>query len=186
MKRYQTYVLALLVVFSFNESVFTQKAVSKPTTLQNECIYYQDSIRPAGQKSVLGLRVAPIPTVRVGFIGLGMRGVEAVRRFTYLGGVEIKALCDLEKNYIDRAQALMSSKNLSKADEYIGETAWKKLCERKDIDLIYICTDWLTHTPMAVYAMEQGKHVAVEVPAAVTVKECWDLVNTAEKTQRIV
>lgn len=146
--------------------------------------YYIEQIRPPGQKSVLQLRTEPIPVVRVGFIGLGMRGKGAVRRFTHLEGIEIKALCDLEQKYIDRSQKLLTDRNLPKADEYFSETAWKELCKRPDIDLIYICTDWLTHTPMAVYAMEQGKHVAVEVPAAVTVKECWDLVNTAEKTQR--
>lgn len=58
------------------------------------------------------------------------------------------------------------------------------MCCNPDIDLIIICTDWLTHTPMATYAMEQGKHVAIEVPAAMTVAECWQLVDTAERTRR--
>ena len=146
--------------------------------------YYNDQVRPHNQRSVLQLKVDPIPVVRVGFIGLGMRGTPAVNRYTFIEGVEIKALCDLNQQYIDRAQKKITDKNLPKADEYVGEEAWKRLCERPDIDLIYICTDWQMHVPMAVYAMEQGKHVAVEVPAALTVKECWDLVNTAERTQR--
>ncbi len=146
--------------------------------------YYNDQVRPHNQRSVLQLKVDPIPVVRVGFIGLGMRGTPAVNRYTFIEGVEIKALCDLNQQYIDRAQQKITDKNLPKADEYVGEEAWKRLCERPDIDLIYICTDWQMHVPMAVYAMEQGKHVAVEVPAALTVKECWDLVNTAERTQR--
>jgi len=140
--------------------------------------------RPVGQADVLGLTCDPIPTLRVGFIGLGMRGIGGVDRFSYLEGVEIKALCDLEQYNIDRSQNLLLERNKSKADEYIGNDAWKKLCERDDIDLVYICTDWLNHTPMAVYAMEHGKHVAVEVPAATTVAECWQLVNTSEKTRR--
>ncbi|MDR1718837.1 MAG: Gfo/Idh/MocA family oxidoreductase [Dysgonamonadaceae bacterium] len=142
------------------------------------------SNRPAGQESVLKLAVDPIPTVRIGFIGLGNRGESAVYRYTFLEGVEIKALCDLKQDYIDRAQKQLADKSLPKADEYIGQEAWKQLCERDDIDLVYICTDWLTHTPMAVYAMQHGKHVAVEVPAATTLQECWDLVNTAEKTRK--
>lgn len=141
-------------------------------------------IRPDNQQSVLKLAVDPIPTVRIGFIGLGHRGDLAVYRYTQIEGIEIKAICDLKQDYIDRAQKTISDNKLPKAEEYIGEDAWKKLCERDDLDLIYICTDWLNHTPMAVYAMEQGKHVAIEVPAATTVQECWDLVNTAEKTQR--
>lgn len=141
-------------------------------------------IRPMGQKNVLELRTDPIPTVRIGFIGLGQRGSLAVYRYTFIENIEIKAICDLEQDYIDRTQATLKNANLPKADEYIGEDAWKKLCERDDIDLIYICTDWQNHTPMAVYAMRHGKHAAVEVPAATTVQECWDLVNTAEKTRR--
>jgi predicted dehydrogenase len=59
-----------------------------------------------------------------------------------------------------------------------------KLCQRDDIDLVYIATPWRWHTTMAVYAMLHGKHVAVEVPAARTVEECWALVNTSEKTKK--
>ena len=140
--------------------------------------------RPAGQKNVLQLAVDPIPTVRIGFIGVGNRGSSALRRYINLEGVEIKAICDLKEELVKRGASYLENKGLPPADEYVGEDSWQKVCERDDIDLIYICTDWLTHTPMAVYAMEQGKHVAIEVPAAVTIEECWQLVNTAEKTRR--
>jgi len=140
--------------------------------------------RPAGQTDVIGLRCDPIPTVRVGFIGIGMRGIGAVNRFMAIEGVEIKAVCDLEQYNLDRAQEAITDQNRPKAEEYTGQDGWMQLCERDDIDLVYICTDWLNHTPMVVYAMEKGKHVAVEVPAATTVNECWQLVNTAEKTRR--
>ena len=70
-------------------------------------------------------------------------------------------------------------------DAYSGSPdAWKKLCERDDIDLIYICTPWNLHTPMALYAMEHGKHVATEIPAATTVEDCWKLVETSERTKK--
>lgn len=65
------------------------------------------------------------------------------------------------------------------------EEAWKEMCQRPDIDLIYIATPWNLHTPMAVYAMQQGKHVACEVPAATSLEECWQLVETSEKTKSI-
>ena len=61
---------------------------------------------------------------------------------------------------------------------------WKKICDRKDIDLVYIATPWNMHVPMAVYAMEKGKHVCIEVPAAVTLEECWKLVETSERTRK--
>ena len=140
--------------------------------------------RPAGQTDVIGLRCAPLDTVRVGFIGLGMRGPGAVERFTHLDGVEIKALCDLYPERVDSAQAILVRRGLPRAAFYCGEEGWKQLCERDDIDLVYIVTPWQQHVSMAVYAMEHGKHVAVEVPAATSLEECWQLVNTAEKTQR--
>ncbi len=140
--------------------------------------------RPAGQTDVVGLRTEPLEVVRVGFIGLGMRGPGAVQRFTNIPGVEIKALCDLYPERVANTQKILEKAKFPIAAEYSGEEGWKELCERDDIDLIYLCTPWQIHVEMAVYAMEQGKHVAIEVPAAMTLDECWQLVNTAEKTRR--
>ncbi|MCC8035194.1 MAG: Gfo/Idh/MocA family oxidoreductase [Rikenellaceae bacterium] len=141
--------------------------------------------RAAQQEDMLGFAAEPIPVVRVGFVGIGMRAMGAVESFLNIDGVEIKAVCDLETYNLERTQNILSSYGRPPAAEYFGKVdSWKELCERDDIDLVYICTDWLTHTPIAVYAMEQGKHVAVEVPAAMTVEECWQLVDTSEKTRR--
>lgn len=141
--------------------------------------------RAAGQKSVLKLAVDPIPIVRIGIIGLGKRGENLISFLCRTDGLEIKAICDMEPYNIEATQNTLKKYSKVKAAEYIGdENTWRKLCERDDIDLIYICTDWKNHVPMAVYAMEQGKHVALEVPAAMTIEGCWKLVDTAEKTQR--
>lgn len=141
--------------------------------------------RPAGQKDVLGLRLAPMPVVRVGFIGLGMRGPGAVERFTHLDGVEIKAICDLHPERVEKSQAILKKAGLPEAATYTGsEEAWKELCDRPDIDLVYIATDWARHAPIIIYAMQKGKHVACEVPAVTSLQEAWDVVNTAERTQR--
>ena len=141
--------------------------------------------RPAGQKDVLGLRLAPMPVVRVGFIGLGMRGPSAVERFTHLDGVEIKAICDLHPERVEKSQAILKKAGLPEAATYTGsEEAWKELCDRPDIDLVYIATDWARHAPMMIYAMQKGKHVACEVPAVTSLQEAWEVVNTAERTQR--
>ena len=127
--------------------------------------------RPAGQTDVIGLRCAPLDTVRVGFIGLGMRGPGAVYRFTQIEGTAIKALCDLYPERVEKAQEILIKNNRPQAAAYSGEEGWKQLCERPDIDLVYIVTPWLLHTPIAVYAMEHGKHVAIEVPAAMNLDE---------------
>lgn len=141
--------------------------------------------RPAGQKDVLGLTAPKLDTVRVGFIGLGNRGPGAVERFTHIPGTKIVALCDLHADRVERAQTLLDKAGLPCAAAYSGsEEAWKELVERDDLDLIYIATDWKHHAEMMVYAMEQGKHVACEVPAAMTLDEIWSIVNTAERTQK--
>lgn len=147
-------------------------------------IVFDEPARAAGQESMLAFAAEPIPVVRVGFIGLGMRGPGAVNRFTHIEGVEIKGLCDLEQKNVDKCQAMLERAGMPKAEGYVGPEAYKQLCEREDIDLIYIATDWLNHVPLAVYAMEHGKHVAIEVPAATSVAECWQLVDTSERTRR--
>ena len=158
--------------------------VSCSNKVQQGVINVETPPRPAGQTDVLGLACDPIPTVRVAFVGVGMRGLAAVHRFLSIPGVEIKALCDLEPYNLEKARSLLAHANFTPAQEYTGDNGYKEVCERDDIDLIYICSDWLSHTPIAVYGMEHGKHVAIEVPAAVTMDECWQLVNTAEKTRR--
>ena len=153
--------------------------------IKDNMIVFDEPERIEGQKSVLQLAVDPIPVVRMGFIGLGMRGADAVNRISHIEGVEFKALCDLLPERVASVQEyVIKAKNLPECAEYSGEEGWKQLCERDDIDLVYICTDWVNHVPMAVYAMQNGKHVAIEVPAATSVEECWQLVDVAEQTQR--
>lgn len=146
-----------------------------------------DNHRVAGQAkhfNMSGYAAPKLETVRIGFIGLGNRGPAAVERMSKIEGVEIKALCDIRPEKASSAKARIANTS-HRPDLYSGnENEWKKVCERKDIDLIYIATPWQLHTPMAVYAMEHGKHAASEVPAAVTVEECWQLVETSEKTKQ--
>ena len=131
-----------------------------------------------------GYAAPKIDTVRIGFIGLGNRGPGAVERISKIEGVDIKALCDLRPEKANGARKLLEKTTFNPALYSGNENEWKKVCERNDIDLIYIATPWHLHVPMAVYAMEHGKHAAVEVPAAKTLEECWQLVETSEKTRK--
>lgn len=141
--------------------------------------------RPEGQTDMVAYAADPIDTVRVGFIGLGMRGPGAVQRFAHIPGTDIVALCDIDTTNISRLQNYLEANGRHKADVYAGnDTIWKEMVERDDIDLIYIATDWKNHAPMALYAMENGKHAAIEVPAAMTLEEIWDLINTSERTRK--
>ena len=139
--------------------------------------------RPAGQEHVLGLTAPKMKTVRVAFVGLGMRGPGAVKRFCHIPGVEIVALCDYVKERAEACQADLRTAGLKPADIYSGEKGYEELCKRNDIDLVYIATDWNHHYPVAKFAMENGKHTAIEVPSAMNLEQCWGLIDLSEKTR---
>ena len=141
--------------------------------------------RPAGQENVIGLTVPAMDTVRIGFVGLGARGPYAVDRYTYIPGVKIVALCDVIPDNVEKVQKALENRGFPRAAGYSGDTeVYKQLCERDDIDLVYICTDWVHHTPIALYAMEHGKNVACEVPMATSLDEIWALINMSEETRK--
>ncbi|MBE9463646.1 Gfo/Idh/MocA family protein [Dyadobacter subterraneus] len=141
---------------------------------------------PATGKSVIGLKVAPIKQVRVALIGIGARGSGHVMQFASLFPEKavVTAVCDIQLDRAEKAVEKLKQKGQN-ATAFGGKIdSWKEMVKRDDIDLVVIATPWRDHVPMAVYAMKQGKHVVVEVPAALTLDECWQLVNTAEETQR--
>ena len=136
-------------------------------------------------KSVMGFAAEPLKTVRIGLVGLGMRGMDTLGLLLYVDGVEIAAICDVISERVVQGKKLVTDAGRKEPVGYSkGEEDWMNLCEQKDLDLVYSCTPWLLHTPVSVYAMKQGKHAATEVPAATSLEECWELVNTAEETQR--
>ncbi len=139
--------------------------------------------RPKGQKHALGLALPKMEVVRVGFVGLGMRGAPAVQRFTHIPGTHIVGLCDYRPENAHRCQETLRSAGLPPAEEYSGEDGYKKLCKRKDVDLIYIATDWEHHFTVAEYALKHGKNVAIEVPAAMNLEQIWALIDLAEAKQ---
>jgi len=139
------------------------------------------------QSSVADMKFEPKATVRLGVIGVGGRGNSLIDNFSAVQGVQIGALCDVVEDKVKRAQAKLD--RAGKASRPIalytnGERAFEDLVKREDLDLIVVATPWVWHAPMAVAAMKQGKHVAIEVPAARTLGECWELVNTSEATRR--
>ena len=130
-----------------------------------------------------GYKAPAIDTVGVAIIGLGNRGTGTTRRLASIEGVEIKAICDLEPDRVERAKGILETTH-HRPDGYSGgEDEWKKVCERDDIDLVAVVTPWHLHTVQCVYAMENGKHAYTELPAANTIDECWELVETSERTK---
>ena len=140
--------------------------------------------RPEGQTDVVQLAAPKLETVRVGFVGLGMRGPGAVERWTHIPGVQIVALCDYDEQRAEACQRYLRQAGLPPALVYSGERGYEALCQRPDIDLVYIATDWDHHFPVAKCAMEHGKHAAIEVPSAMNLSQCWALVELSERTRR--
>lgn len=140
--------------------------------------------RPAGQQDVINLTAPKLKTVRVAFVGLGMRGPGAVVRFTHIPGVEIVALCDYEEKRAEALQKELRKAGLKPAAVYSGENGYKELCQRPDIDLVYVATDWDHHFPVAECALQNGKHTAIEVPSAMNLEQCWKLIELSEKTRK--
>jgi len=121
--------------------------------------------------------------VKIGFIGVGGRGRGLLNEILKLDWVEIPAICDIDKTALAASQEIIKKHGRKKADQYgKDELDYKKLLEREDINAVIIATYWQWHTPMAVDAMKARKYVGVEVPAAITIDECWQLVNTSEET----
>lgn len=136
------------------------------------------------QFNMAGYAAPGLDKVRIGIIGLGQRGPGHLKTMGRIEDVEIIALCDLLPEKTTAAMGLLKGSRHNPVLYSGSENEWKKVCERDDIDLVIITTPWYMHTTMAVYAMEHGKHVASEVPAASTVEECWQLVETSEKTRK--
>ncbi len=125
----------------------------------------------------------PLDVVRIGFVGVGGMGTGHVNNLLKIEGAELRVVCDIRQKAVANAQKLVVAAGKPKPDGVCaGPQGYLQVCERDDIDLVYTATPWDLHTPICVAAMKAGKHAATEVPAAITVEECWQLVETSEKT----
>ncbi|MCR5077798.1 MAG: Gfo/Idh/MocA family oxidoreductase [Prevotella sp.] len=154
---------------------------SWPYKIENGKAVTEVPQRPINQQNALGLTAPKMKVVHVAFVGLGMRGPDAVERWTHIPGIQVMALCDYERVRAEKCQEILRRASMPPADIYDGENGYKELCKRRDIDLIYIATDWKHHFLVAREAMTQGKHVAIEVPSALNLSEIWQLIDLAEK-----
>ena len=130
-----------------------------------------------------GYAAPKIPHIRLGVIGMGSRGCGVVGRVCNLPGITVTAICDNVDWKIANVRKMLAKKNKPAAKEYLGEEAWRKLCDDPNVDVIYNTTPWALHVPVQLAAMRAGKHVFTEVPSAFTVDDCWELVETSEKTK---
>ncbi len=134
--------------------------------------------------SVMDLVVPKMDTVRIAMIGVGQRGGSLLGGLVHIEGCEITAICDTNPRVIDLAKKKIEASGRPQPVYFTdGPNAYLKMLERDDIDIVIIATPWSLHTPMSVAAMQAGKHAFTEVPCSVSVDECWELVETSEKTR---
>ena len=120
---------------------------------------------------------------RIGVVGVGGRGTSLLRVLTKLPGVEIPAICDINEANLNRAQDIVEKTGGKRPEGYWrGRDDFRRLVARDDLDAVLTATPWDSHARICVAAMKEGKYAATEVPAATTVEDCWELVNTSEKT----
>lgn len=185
MKKLKLFSLAFAAMLSLGFQSANAQSLS-PTTKwhwNKGKIVIETPQRPEGQKDVLGLALPKKKVVRIGLVGLGMRGPGAVENFSLIPGVQVVALCDYEEKRAVKQNERLRKNGLAPAAVYYGEKGYEALCKRPDIDLVYIATDWEHHAIVAKCALENGKNVADEVPSAMNLQECWGLINLAEQKQ---
>jgi predicted dehydrogenase len=138
-----------------------------------------------GGAPMIGFRDKPISEVRIGFVGVGLMGTAHVENLLKIEGAEIRAVCDVVPEKVERAQKLVVAAGQPEPEGYSRDSRdFERLCEQEDLDLVFTATPWVWHVPVCVAAMEAGKHAATEVPAALTLDDCWRLVEVSEKTRR--
>ena len=140
---------------------------------------------PSMRFNMSGYTAPKLEKVRIGYVGIGDRGSDAVERMTFIDGVEITALCDVRQAAVDGAQKILAKAGLPKAKEFVnGDLGFKDLCNSGLCDLVYTATPWEWHVPVGIAAMEGGCHTAIEVSTAKTMDECWQIVETSERTRK--
>lgn len=135
--------------------------------------------------TMVGVKFEPRDVVRLGIIGVGLRGTEVLGEFLAIDKVVVNAVCDVVKDKCLRAAQLIEKAGQKTPGIYAdGERDFERLVARDDLDFIYIATPWEWHVPQVLAALKNGKHVGTEVPAAYTLEDCWNIVNASEAARR--
>lgn len=139
----------------------------------------------AGPGSTL-FATPPMERVRIGFVGVGHQGSSHVENFLRIDGVDIVAICDITPANLNRSLDAVAKTGRPRPKAYgdRGPRDFERMIGEEALDLVFTATPWEWHAPVMLAAMRAEKHAATEVPMAVSLEECWELVETAEKTKR--
>ncbi len=140
---------------------------------------------PSKDASGHGPELKPRDTIRIGFVGVGGMGGNHVRNLLKIEGAELRAVCDILPERVEWARQQAKEAGRPEPAGYSkGPQDFRRMIEKEDLDLVYTATPWEWHVPVCVAAMKAGRHAVTEVPAALTLDECWQLVETAESTRK--
>jgi predicted dehydrogenase len=121
--------------------------------------------------------------VRVGVVGIGDRGLSLIHTLLAIEGVTINAVCDVVEEHATAGRKVIEKKTGRRVDSYSkGERDWENLVARDDLDAVINATPWEWHAPISIATMKSGKYAGVEVPAAITVDDCWELIRVSQQT----
>ncbi|MAV80037.1 MAG: alpha-N-acetylgalactosaminidase [Flavobacteriaceae bacterium TMED171] len=182
-------------MMSINRRNFIRKTYLSTAALASSHLFSQsedtsmDQLTLSGGRYMGGHAAPKLTNIRAAFIGLGSRGGLHLNFFEGLPGTEVVALSDLyEDNVKEKLRALKqmssSSQFVNTATYWGDENKWRTMLQEVKPDVVFICTNWNNHAPMAIECMIQGAHAFVEVPLAVTLKDLWEIVDTSERTQK--
>ena len=142
-------------------------------------------VRHAQQRTMVGVKFEPRDVVRLGIIGVGLRGTEVLREFLAVDKVVVNAVCDVVSEKCTRAAQMIEKAGQKTPGIYAnGEKDFERLVARDDLDFVYIATPWEWHVPQVLAALREGKHAGTEVPAAYTLEDCWKIVDASEAARR--
>ncbi len=131
------------------------------------------------------LAAPPLERVRIGLVGIGGMGTVHLENFLAIEGAEIRAVCDIVPEKVSRAQQKVMDAGQPRPTGYDrGPRDFERLCAEQDLDLVFTATPWEWHVPVMLAALRAGKHAATEVPAAMTLDDCWAIVEEAERHRR--
>jgi hypothetical protein len=124
----------------------------------------------------------PIENVRIGFVGLGVRGSNHIRKLRDIPGCQIVCVCDIVPEKVKKIQKWIVDKGFPEPKGYSkDEVDYRRMCENEDFDLLITATPWELHAPICITGMKNGKHTATEVPGCTTIDASWELVEASEK-----
>lgn len=120
--------------------------------------------------------------INIGVIGSGLRGQSHIALAHRREDCEVVAICDVDDEMINRTKKIFEDNGKPMPKIFKGERAYLDLLKDETIDAVLIASPWRFHSEQAIAAMNAGKYVGVEVCGAFSIDECWELVNTQERT----